>query len=152
MKTFITIVIVTFFSFNGMTQCNDQLLSMAVNQLPEGFNYVKDIKVRMKKSKKKGPPISMKQGIVLNKGQVYKFYARNAKEYDGKIIFQLQNNRGVMGASYSNGRHYTKGFSYKCNATGMYYLTSFYENGLEGCSIIIVAVKPIKNELDNFLD
>lgn len=151
-KVYIMIAFIAAFSFNGKAQCNDELLSMAINQLAPNFDYVKDIKVRLKKSKKKGPPLSLKQGVIFNKGQTYKIYARNAKEFDGELIFQLHNTRGVQGVSYHNGKHYTKGFTFKCSATGMYYLSCYYENGLEGCSVIVISAMPTKHELNEYLD
>ena len=152
MRVLIIITFIVAFSHDGKAQCNDELLSMAINQLTPGYDYVKDIKVRLKKSKKKGPPITVKQGLIFNKGQTYKVYARNANEFEGKLIFQLHNQKGVQGISYANGRHYPKGFTFKCTATGMYYLTYYYENGGEGCSVLVVAVKPTRQEINQYLD
>lgn len=151
MRKLFIVTIIVFASLAGRSQCNDELLSLAINQMGEDFDYVKDIKIRLKKSKKGKTPLSIKQGIILNKGQTYKIYARNAKEYDGRIIFQLHNVKGNIAKSYSNGTHF-KAVTYKCTATGMYYLSSYYENGEEGCSVVVIAVKPTKHEINKFLE
>lgn len=150
-KIILIFFIFTFATNATFSQCNDQLLSLAINQMPENFDYIKDIKIHLKKSKKNKPPLAVKQSIVLNKGMTYVIYARNASEFDGKIIFQLHNLKGNIASSYVNGRHY-KTITYTCTATGIYYLTSFYEDGLEGCSVIVIAAKPKKHEINSYLE
>ncbi len=149
-KILVTLAIVFAWVLSGNAQCNDQLLNMAVNQLSEDFSYVKDVKVRLKKSKKNKAPYSIKQSFIMNKDQTYKIYVRNANEFDGRLIFQLSNVMGVLATSYKNGKHY-KGITYKCNKTGMYYLSAFFEDGLEGCSVIVISTKATKHEIEDYL-
>jgi len=149
MKNILTILVMLI-GIGSYAQCGPQLLDNAVKSLSDGYYYQKDVKIKLKKSKKNKPPYMIKQNIVLNAGQQYQIYSKNAKEYDGRIIYELYNTKGVLGRSYAKGKHY-KGIAFTCKKTGIYTMSCYYEGGKEGCSVIIVSSIPAKHELDDYL-
>ena len=122
-------------------QCNDELLTRASTKLGDEFVYLKDVRVRLKESKKNQPPYTIKQSLVLTFGVTYKFVIQNAKEYDGKLVFSLFDMDGVVATNYSesSGKVYYE-VLYKCKKSGVYNLTAQFKDGAEGCAVCMVGM------------
>lgn len=134
-------------------QCNDQLIGVSA-ELLDDFTYIKDIKVRMKKSKKGKLPFSHKYSVILNKGMKYRFISANAEEFDGQLVFKIYNTQNVMimtNYSQSTGKVYEV-VDYTCKASGQYYVEVSFLDGKEGCAVCVLGFKRKKSEYDQYLD
>ena len=131
-------------------QCNDQLVDAALGNLQK-FTYLKDFRVKLKKSKKNSPQ-EARYTVVLSKGTKYRFTCTNAKEYDGKLIFHLYDDSGLVLSSYSkaNDKAYNV-VDMTCKKTGRYYLSYSFTNGQEGCGVGILAFENKTTSIEDLL-
>ncbi|PKP17892.1 MAG: hypothetical protein CVU05_14670 [Bacteroidetes bacterium HGW-Bacteroidetes-21] len=126
-------------------QCDDQLIEICYPEIGD-FKFLKSYQVRFKKSKKDAPLMG-KNVLVLTENTNYRIVVCNASDYDGKLIFKLfQSSTSTMvGCTLdpsTNKIH--NGFEFKCKSSGIYYLNYYFQDGREGCSVIMCAEKPTR--------
>lgn len=134
-----------FFAPGAGAQCSDDLMSEVAASL-EGYNYLKDYKVMMKKAKKNQLPPKASYSIILNKGTKYRFLINDSDELLGQLKFELYTPQdGLVLTNYDgiNNKYYG-GVEYQCNATTMYTVNISFSNGEEGCGVVIVGFKEKK--------
>ena len=127
-------------------QCDDNLISEVAQNL-EGYNFLKDYKVMMKKGKKNQLPPKASYTVILNKGTKYRFLINDAEELPGQLKFELLHPReGMMLTNFDgiNNKYYG-GVEFVCSATGMYTVAVSFSEGMEGCGVVIVGFKESKN-------
>jgi hypothetical protein len=133
------ILLLSCISLNANAQCNDQLLNVAIEAAGD-FTYLKDFKVKMKKAKRNSPAPTMKYTVMLSKGNKYKLVGASAQDYDGKIVFELYDQRGKIGSSYNHTtrKHY-KEVEFICKKSGAYYVLVYFQDGYEGCGVAMLS-------------
>jgi hypothetical protein len=125
----------------AQSQCNDQLIRDASNKVGN-FYYVKDFKIKFKKAKK-NKVNKMLHSVILNRNTTYLFILGDAKEYEGRILFQMFGDKGKLLSSYNpNADKYYEKLQFTCESTGMYQITLEFSEGKEGCGILVYASKP----------
>lgn len=132
-------------------QCNDQLLDMGLESI-EKFTYLKDFKVRLKKSKKSKPAVAQ-YTVVLSKGTKYRFSTANASEFEGKLIFDLFDDSGLVLSSYD--KTSSKSYSvvdFTCKKTGRYYIAFYFTQGQQGCGIGVLSFMNKASSLEDLLN
>lgn len=145
-----------FATGSSFGQCNDQLVDIAleaIDQKPsDKFTYLKDFKVRLKKSKKNKPEAA-KYTVILSKGTLYRFTTANAKEYPGNLIWTLYDTNGLVMTNYvvSSNKVYAT-VDMTCKKSGRYYLTYTFEDGKEGCGVGLLSFKNKSQSIDELLD
>lgn len=148
---YILLFISMFVAHRGSAQCSDELISEVAANM-EGFNYLKDYKVMMKKAKKNQLPPKAGYTIILNKGTKYRFLINYAEDLPGQMKFELYNQaEGLVLTNYDgvNNKYY-KGVEYVCNSTTMYNISVSFSGGEEGCGVVIVGFKEKKtNSYEN---
>ncbi|MBW6483359.1 MAG: hypothetical protein K0B10_09880 [Vicingaceae bacterium] len=123
-------------------QCNDQLLIAASEKL-ESFIYVKDFKIKLKEVKAKKDPENVTYTVILNKDMKYRFIIEDAKDFPGRMIFELYGDRGKIMSSYNPGtkKHYTV-LEYNCTKTGIHYINVGFQDKQEGCGVLVYSFNP----------
>ena len=126
------------------SQCGQELLELCYPKLGD-FKYVNSFPVRIKKSKRGEPPSVMKQSMVLNSGTKYRFVIYNAEEFEGNLIVNIYNSSNLVGTSYdfSSGKSY-ESIDFDCKKPGIYYITFYFEDGKDGCSICVMGQREWK--------
>jgi len=137
MLKYITFIIIIFSFLTGKSQCTDELLTEASKSL-DNFVYVKDFKIKLKEAVEKRDAKEVTYTVILNKGVNYKFILADAKEYDGKLVFELFGDRGKLVSSYNEDldKHYSV-IEYSCKRSGMYFINLGFEGAKEGCGILV---------------
>jgi hypothetical protein len=149
--TLITALTFTLLAAPSFAQCNDQLLDTSLGAI-EKFTYLKDFKVRLKKSKKTKPAVAQ-YTVVLSKGTKYRFSTANASEFDGKLIFDLFDDSGLVVSSYdkTNNKSYSV-VDITCKKTGRYYVAFYFTEGKEGCGVGVLSFMNKTASLEDLLN
>ena len=88
----LTVVVFSFLVVKS--QCSSTLLPEANKKL-ETYTYVKDFQIKLKEVKEARDKNQITIPVMLNKGTKYRFVIDDAKEYDGRLIFELHSDRGT---------------------------------------------------------
>ena len=120
-------------------QCNDKLVDKCYPTLGD-YTYLKDFKFKMKAGTAEKPNPTAKFQLILSKNTKYRLTACNASEYQGKVIFKLFDQNGLLASSYNpqTKKHYGT-VEFICKKSGLYYLAYSFEDGKEGCAIGMIA-------------
>lgn len=123
----------------SMAQCNDELASKCMPDIGN-YKFLKSFPIRLKETKKGAPLETVKFNVTLNQGVTYKIVACNASEFPGKAIISLNQGMKMLGTTYdaTTKKHYP-GILYQCTASGIYSLSFYFEDGLEGCAVGIIS-------------
>jgi len=123
-------------------QCDDRLIEVCYPEIKD-FKFIKHYPVKFKKSKKDAP-LTGKNVVVLNQGVKYRFVVCNASDYSSQLVLQLHqsSNNAMMSTTYdaSSNKVYND-FEFVCKSSGVYYLIYFFQDGKEGCAVILMAEK-----------
>ncbi|MEI7596440.1 MAG: hypothetical protein WCK02_11880 [Bacteroidota bacterium] len=136
-------ILVAFIGIQGisMAQCSDELLGVCYPAIGN-YKFLKSYPIKMKKSKKGQPPGVAQNSIVLNAGVTYRVTPCNASEYEGKLVVSLYSGDAMVSSSYDpkSKTHYP-GFEFQCRKSGVYYLSFYFDEGLEGCGMVLLSQK-----------
>lgn len=123
----------------GWGQCNDQLVDICYPTI-EGYTYLKDFKFRLKPASEAQTNPTARFQIILSKNTKYLLTACDAKENEGKVIFQLFDQTGLLASSYNpqTQKHY-ESIEFLCKKSGLYYIAYTFEDQKQGCAIGMVA-------------
>lgn len=140
-KNIVLLTLSLFFFTTIKAQCNDQLLVAASEKL-ETFTYVKDFKVKLKEVKTKKDPENVTYTVILNKDMKYRFIVEDAKDFPGRMIFELYGERGKIMSSYNpdTQKHYAI-LEYNCTKTSIHYINIGFQDKKEGCGVLIYSFK-----------
>ena len=155
MNHFLTIllsVVILSFAGNVSAQCNDELIDTGMESL-EDFTYLKDFKVRLKRSTKRSPQIA-KYSIMMTKGTKYRFTTSNDMSGDGcAAVFTLYDENGIVITNQPQGME--KVFTtvdLTCKKSGRYYVTIHFKDGTEGCAVVLLGFENKANKIEDLLD
>lgn len=110
----------------------DNMLEQVVPSL-QPYNFMKKFDVTEKKTE---------YSYVFSRDSEYKIMVANNGK-DVKLILNLYDrNKKLISSNYlkSNKKIYPS-VTYKCSATGVYYMESFFEDEKEGCGINVLGFK-----------
>lgn len=141
MKRFLFLIGVTLSSLPMSAQCNDQLIAVA-NQKLDSYVYVRDFKIELKEAKKKKDKKSFTYTVILNKEIKYRFILEDAKEFEGRLVFELIGSKGKIMSSYNEKtkKHY-KVLEYSCKRSGVHYINLGFSETKEGCGVLVYSFK-----------
>lgn len=130
-------------SINLFAQCEGDLFFNNCKQNITNFTFLKSYSVEVKKSKK-GEERNSRFSYILSKGSEYILTGCNDDNKSCKMIISLMDfNKRIITSTYlQKSNKYFPAISYKCNATGMYYIT-FTTSQPDGecCGMSILAFK-----------
>lgn len=132
-------IIILGFTKLTNAQCNDELTGKCMPDIGN-FKFLKSFPIRLKETKKGAPLETVKFNVTLNQGVTYKIVACNASEFPGKSVISLNQGMKMLGTTYdaTTKKHYP-GIIYQCTASGIYSLSFYFEDGLEGCAVGIIS-------------
>lgn len=138
-KKILFTIIMIFIGYELYPQCNDQLVGSCFPTI-ENATFLKSIPVRIKKTKKGAPVSSLRNTFVFNRGISYKISICNASEFEGKMIIDIYNLETVVTSTLDKKTgKMTNDLTFDCERTGIYYLVSYFKDGLEGCSVAMIS-------------
>lgn len=142
MLKYILLIIVIFSSFMAKSQCSSTLLPVASEQL-EDFIYIKEFQVKLKEVKEARDANQITIPIMLNKGTKYRFVIDDAKEYEGRLIFELHSDRGkrILSSYVEEVKKNYSVLEFVCNRSGMYFLNLEFQEYKEGCGLLVYGFK-----------
>lgn len=120
--------------------CNAQAYKdLCVEKLPDGYTFLKSYTIDGKNGARK----SVRYSYIFSKNTSYLIMLANTNSKSksvNKIKVTLYDSNGKkLASSYSKGRYYP-GLSYKCNATGIYFM-KFQFDGSNFCAGSVLAFK-----------
>jgi len=145
-------VLLLFVSNSVTAQCDDKLISDVADGLDK-YNYLKDYKVWLPKTKKNKLPATVSYNLILNKGKKYRFLINQADALPGKLKFEMYaEGKGMVLTNFDGlSAMYYGGVEFQCQATSMYTITISFSEGEEGCGVVIVGFEdPKKGKYDNY--
>ena len=134
---YIIIFLAVFFPYIVNAQCSEKLLPEMSKKL-DTYIYVKDFKIKLKKVEEARDRNQITIPVMLNKNTKYRFVVDDAKEYEGRLVFELFSDRGKQLSSYvvELEKHYPI-LDYHCNTSGMYYLNFEFKDDKGGCGVVL---------------
>tara|TARA_B100000809_G_scaffold264708_1_gene321273 strand:+ start:1724 stop:2158 length:435 start_codon:yes stop_codon:yes gene_type:complete len=138
----IIIVAIMFSSLNVISQCSQVLLPEVIRKLAD-FTYTKDFQIKLKEVKSSRDNGFMTIPVMLNKGMKYRFVLDDAKELEGRMIFELHNDRGKRKLSsyvIDLDKHYSV-LEFICGLSGMYFLNFEFKDTKAGCGVLVYGFK-----------
>jgi hypothetical protein len=101
-----------------------------VRDLPDGYTFLKSYTIDGQGGTKKKVEFS----YIFSKNNSYLIMLGNSSpQTKGIVVTIYDSNRKKLAASFSNGKYYPA-VAYKCNATGIYYLTFTFEGTNDYCA------------------
>lgn len=137
---FITATMVVICSFNNTPKkgCDLEALfeTQAANLQP--FTFIKKFDVTVDKSEKK-----IEYSYVLSRDCEYKILIADLNETGKKMVINfLDRNKKLISTNYvKSSKKVFPSITYKCAATGVYYIEAFFEGEEIGCGINILGFK-----------
>ena len=144
MKKYILILVIFLainqsYIFGQENNCDPSVLNDAVHKLDITAVYLKDFQVYLPAQTDSKLPVA-KFSMVLAENNIYQFAIANSDEYTGKAIFQLYEDKVLIGSTYNaaNGKCYDL-FTFKCKKSKVYDMHISFVDGKEGCAVGIIA-------------
>ena len=145
MKKLLLLFIISIVAINAHSQCSDVLIDSARTRLGEA-TYLDAYRILMKKGKKNKIPIASFK-IQMSKGNIYRFIVADAQENKSFLICNISDDYKKYGESYDSFEQLNyKGLDFKCTKTGIYYLSGFFNNGEEGCGVILMSLLKVQDQ------
>ena len=140
-KFLITFLIITGFAFASYSQCNYTLIDSCKKDI--GANtYLRHFKIRFKKAKRKSKISNANFSVYLTKGNVYQITTRNDSIQEGIAVVKLYDDfRYYIGNLDNKTNKIRKSFAFSCKKTGIYYITAHFDEGKEGCAVIMLSLR-----------
>jgi hypothetical protein len=125
-------------SFQANAQCNAELFNnMALKLLPPGYTFVKSYRIDGKNGDRK----KIEYTCVFSKDTDYiiKMSGKDGGP-NGLIATLFDSKRAQLATSYFNNRFY-EGWTYKCTATGIYYLSFTFKDSKSYCGASVLGFR-----------
>ncbi len=132
------IIILSLTTYTSQAQCNSELyINRSMRQLASGFQFSKSYRI----DGRQGSLKKVEYTCVFSKETNYQI---RISGQDGKahgIIGTLYDSkRNKLASSYYNNK-FLQGFTYKCNSTGIYYLSFTFKNSQNYCGSAVLGYK-----------
>ena len=130
--------IVAFSSESTYAQCNAELYNnKCLNNLENGFTFVKSYRIDGKGGARK----KIEYTCVLSKDTNYQLQVQSKDGAAGGIIATLYDSkRNRKASTYYNNKFYQE-VTYKCRATGIYYLTFTFKDSKHYCGAAVLGFR-----------
>ena len=119
------------------SQCRDALFPEVMKKI-DTHTYIKDFQIKLKEVKTARDKDQITMPIMLSKGNKYRFVLNDAKEFQGRLIFELYSDRGARKL-----QNYIKEIDkfydvveFDCHTSGMYFLNLTFKDKKEGCGVL----------------
>ena len=132
-KYFIITVIITLYNISGFSQCDDEnFLDKCSGEL-NGFTFVKSFESSGKQE----------FSYVFSKDHNYILTVCDQVTGGGRMIVSLYDrSHKLLLSSYNKpGKKYYPSVSFKCTATGVYYIETSFDENAKGCGVSILGFK-----------
>lgn len=131
------IVAITLFKpQHSHAQCDNSLKRAAYKGIETG-TYLRDFRISLPDSKAK-KPVTEEKNVILNKGNRYRFSVSADPTLVGKPVVKIFD-PSVEYITAENGTQSVI-FDFVCNKTQVYYVSVSFQNGQEGCCILMLAL------------
>ena len=149
--TILLTVVALSFAGNASAQCNEELIDRGMETLGD-FTYLKDFKVRLKRSTKRNPQVA-KYSVMMTKGTKYRFTTENDETAECAVVFTLYDENGVVITNQPQGMEKVfKTVDLTCKKSGRYYVTLHFKDGTEGCAVCLLGFENKANKIEDLLD
>lgn len=130
--------IVAFSSESTYAQCNAELYNnKCLQKLENGFTFVKSYRIDGKGGARK----KIEYTCVLSKDTNYQLQVQGKDGNAGGIIATLYDSkRNRKASTYYNNKFYEE-VTYKCRATGIYYLTFTFKDSKSYCGAAVLGFR-----------
>ncbi|WP_027003900.1 hypothetical protein [Hugenholtzia roseola] len=135
---FCALFLVAFASQNAQAQCNAELYTnLALRQLAPGYTFVKSYRIDGKDGQRK----KIEYTCVFSKDTNYMLrMAGKDGGARGLVATLYDAKRAQLTSSYYNNKFYD-GWTYKCNATGIYYLSFTFQDSQSYCGAAVLGFR-----------
>lgn len=141
-KFILTILLLTkgiLVSYSQNCENNLTLVNEALNKVPN-TTYLKDFYARLDAVQPGKEIPKAKFSMVLTEGSYYQFSFANSKELPGKLIFELYNNKQLIGTNYQKkADRFHPYFGFKCHESGVYHMHLYFKDGEAGCGVGVLS-------------
>lgn len=141
MKQLLPVVPLLVFFFaqqTGLAQCDPQMYTnQALQALPSGYNLVKTFRIDGKKGERK----RMEHSLILNSNTNYVVRVASADGAAKGIEVDLYDARHQLITSTYANKTFLKGFTYKCQLTGRYFLVFRFRDSESYCGAASLGFK-----------
>ena len=136
----IIFVLLFFLSIHTFSsaQCDNNLRREAYKAI-EGGTYIRDFKISLAESKPKKPTTDEKS-IMLNKGNRYRFVIMKDPTRQGNPIVRIYDQHTDYATNLVATGSTTQIFDFVCNKTQVYNISIHFENGKDGCCILMMGL------------
>ena len=126
-------------TLDARSQCGNDLLDVCAEKF-QGGRFIRSFPVQLE-GQRQGETLPVrKYNILLSNGTTYKISACNANEYPGRAIISIHHEDELIGSTYLlETREHLPFLLIDCTQTGLYNLSIYFENGLEGCAVGIIS-------------
>lgn len=118
--------------------CNTRVFTkLVIKKLPRGFTFLKAYPV----DGRGGSRINIKYSYIFSKNSTYTVRLKNSHPQNKGVRVVIENSRrNKIASSFVNGRYYN-GLTYKCSATGIYYIKFKFDGQGDYCAGGVLAFK-----------
>ena len=131
-------VTMSFMAINAQAQCNAELYNnIALKKLAPGYTFVKSYRIDGKGGQRK----KIEYTCVFSKDTSYQIrMAGKDGGPKGLIATLYDSKRSQLSTSYVSDRFFN-GWVYKCNATGIYYLSFTFKDSKSFCGAAVLGFR-----------
>jgi len=135
---FIASIILLFFSNPAVSQCNAELyVNKSMKSLSPGFQYSKSYRIDGRGGRRN----KIEYTCVFSKDTNYEIKIQGKDGGAQGLIGTLYDSkRNRMVSNYYNNK-FLAGWNFKCNATGIYYLSFTFKNSKSYCGAAVLAFR-----------
>jgi hypothetical protein len=138
LSVFSLLCILTFSGFNK-DQCNSEQIYQDALEKLNGFSFLKDYRVYLKKKKKDGPVEVAFYPLTMNRGEKYRFFGLQSAEYKGRIeinIYADATHQNLIATTYNPSTQTShESIEFLSHSTGNFCIGFYFLNGDEGCGV-----------------
>lgn len=123
----------------SFAQCGDALIDICHAKLGD-TRFLRSFPVQLEGQKPGTSLPVVRYSMVMNAGTTYRIVVCNAMEYAGKAIFSLNFQDRLIVTSYNlDTKTHFSHIDFPCNASGLYHIDFYFEDGKEGCAMGVVS-------------
>lgn len=130
------VIAVVFQAQNSFAQCDNSQRREAYKRL-DGGTYLRDFKVSLPEKSGRRVPVE-ELSVLLNKGSRYRFVAQGDPQRPGNPVVRIYDQFQEYVVA-ENGTQ-TVVFEFECNKTQVYNIQVYFQNGKDGCCILMLGL------------
>jgi len=152
-KLIISILAFVLLNLTVYSQCNNDLVDLAIAQSGQDAVFVREFKVKLQKGSVKTPNPTGKFNVYLKEKTNYRFNVASDKVSGAEAILQLYKDGQLVANTFDEAnKENNKAFNYVAGKTGFFQVLVFFNEGKVGCAVGIMSmITDMKNKPDSVL-